>query len=127
MDPISEGKFTDAIYNCFDNSTVIMIARRLSNIKDFDNIFVLDNGEIVESGTHIELMKIYYVQILRMQELYTESVTVIAILSPNAIWQANTKLKLILHLISIQRRQLCLEQAKHPISSYTVTIRQLNR
>ena len=62
MDPISEGKFTDAIYNCFDNSTVIMIARRLSNIKDFDNIFVLDNGEIVESGTHIELMKIYYVQ-----------------------------------------------------------------
>ena len=57
LDPISEGKYIDAIYNSFDDSTVIMIAHRLSTIRNFDNILVLDNGRIVESGTHDELMK----------------------------------------------------------------------
>lgn len=37
--------------------TVLMIAHRLYSIQDADCIFVLDNGQVKESGTHIELMK----------------------------------------------------------------------
>ena len=38
-------------------STVVMIAHRLSTMMNFDKIYVLNNGTIVESGTHKDLMK----------------------------------------------------------------------
>ena len=39
------------------NRTTILIAHRLSTVKNADKIFVLENGEISESGTHMELLK----------------------------------------------------------------------
>ena len=63
LDPISEEKYIDAVYNSFGESTVVMIAHRLSTIRDFDNIIVVDEGNIIESGSHEELMKkkgLYY-------------------------------------------------------------------
>ncbi|MFR1517946.1 MAG: ATP-binding cassette domain-containing protein [Clostridia bacterium] len=77
LDPISEGKYIDAIYNSFDDSTVIMIAHRLSTIRNFDNILVLDNGRIVESGTHDELMKkhgMYYTMFMNQAKGYEDDV-----------------------------------------------------
>ena len=39
----------------FKNRTVIIVAHRLSTVKNADKIIVLDNGELVEEGTHNEL------------------------------------------------------------------------
>ena len=38
------------------NKTSILIAHRISTIKNADRILVMDNGEIVEQGTHTNLM-----------------------------------------------------------------------
>jgi len=38
------------------NKTSIIIAHRLSTVMNADKIFVLDKGEIVESGSHVELI-----------------------------------------------------------------------
>lgn len=41
--------------NFFSNRTVFIVAHRLSTVKEADNIIVLEEGCIVESGTHEEL------------------------------------------------------------------------
>ena len=46
-----------ALKNYTDNSTVIIVAQRVSTIMNADQIFVLDNGEIVGHGTHKELLR----------------------------------------------------------------------
>ena len=56
LDPLSENRFIDATYKSFDNSTLIMVAHRLSNIRNFDKILVVDNGQLVEFGNHDKLM-----------------------------------------------------------------------
>ena len=52
------------------DTTTIIIAHRLSTIQDCDNIFVLDRGQVVESGTHTELVELggQYSDLLRMQQ-----------------------------------------------------------
>ena len=45
-----------AIDNLMQDRTVFVIAHRLSTIQNADLIVVLNNGEIVETGTHDELM-----------------------------------------------------------------------
>jgi len=40
----------------FQNKTVVVIAHRLSTVKNADNLIVLDNGEIVEVGNHTSLV-----------------------------------------------------------------------
>ena len=46
-----------AIDSLTNNKTVIMIAHRLKTVKNCDNIFVINEGKIVQSGTHDELIK----------------------------------------------------------------------
>ena len=51
-----EEKIWKAIYKIAENKTVIVISHRLANVKNADTIYVLDKGNIVESGTHRDLM-----------------------------------------------------------------------
>ena len=62
-----------AIRENFENKTVLMVAQRISTIKDADKILVLDNGTIVGQGKHAELAKdcFVYQEILKSQS-YSE-------------------------------------------------------
>jgi subfamily B ATP-binding cassette protein MsbA len=57
LDTESERLVQDAIINLMKNRTSIVIAHRLSTIKHADLILVIDEGRIVERGTHNELIK----------------------------------------------------------------------
>jgi subfamily B ATP-binding cassette protein MsbA len=71
LDTESERLVQDAINNMMENRTSIVIAHRLSTIRHADEIIVLQKGEIVERGTHDELMKRegYYHRLVMMQEV----------------------------------------------------------
>lgn len=56
LDSISEKIIQESLHKLIENKTVIIIAHRLSTIKDVDRIIVLEKGEIIESGSHDELI-----------------------------------------------------------------------
>ena len=56
LDAQSEALIRDALGKAEKGRTTITIAHRLSTIVKADRIFVLDQGSIVEAGTHAELM-----------------------------------------------------------------------
>lgn len=57
LDMATESKLQTAIKNRMKDSTVILIAQRISAVMDADQIIVLDHGEISGIGTHEELLK----------------------------------------------------------------------
>ena len=57
MDPENEEKMNAAIAEIVKDKTVIVIAHRLSSIKNADKICVLKAGNLIAEGTHVELMK----------------------------------------------------------------------
>jgi ABC-type multidrug transport system fused ATPase/permease subunit len=56
VDPYTELYIQDALKKLLENRTAIIIAHRLSTVRMADEIVVLDKGNIVEQGTHQELM-----------------------------------------------------------------------
>ncbi|HBG40384.1 MAG TPA: ABC transporter ATP-binding protein, partial [Porphyromonadaceae bacterium] len=57
LDVINERKIVDALNGAFKDRTVIVVAHRLSTIRNADQIVVLDKGFIVEIGNHDTLME----------------------------------------------------------------------
>ena len=57
LDNKSEAIVQQAIDNLMKDRTVLVIAHRLSTVKNADTIFVINNGEIVERGSHEELLE----------------------------------------------------------------------
>jgi ATP-binding cassette, subfamily B, bacterial MsbA len=71
LDTESERLVQDAIYNLMENRTSLVIAHRLSTIKHADEILVMQKGEIVERGTHEELIAMsgFYKKLVDLQEV----------------------------------------------------------
>jgi len=69
LDTQSERKIQAALDQLMKNRTTLVIAHRLSTVEGADSIIVLDNGRIVESGTHRELLDRngQYAALYRMQ------------------------------------------------------------
>lgn len=57
LDAVTEKAVQETIERYSRDMTTIIIAHRLSTIRSCDKIFVMENGRIVESGTHQELMQ----------------------------------------------------------------------
>ena len=57
MDPENERELMEAIDALTAEKTVILIAHRLKTVRHADQILVVDKGQIVQQGTHDELME----------------------------------------------------------------------
>lgn len=57
LDSISEQAIMDTIFTKIHGKTVIMVAHRLSSIKNCDKIFVFNSGSLVEEGSHASLLR----------------------------------------------------------------------
>lgn len=67
VDTHTEKQVFEAFYSIMEVKSAIVIAHRLSTIKKADKIVVLNNSQIVETGTHNELMEKngYYYKLIK--------------------------------------------------------------
>jgi ATP-binding cassette, subfamily B, bacterial len=74
LDSKNEKLIVENINNYFKEKTMIIVAHRLSTVKNADQIIVLDNGNIIEKGNHNDLIKLkgkYFELIQNQLELGT--------------------------------------------------------
>lgn len=72
LDANNEKEIMEHLHKFYEGKTVVVVAHRLSTVKDTDNIIVLDKGHIAEEGTHQELTArqgIYYQLVKNQLEL----------------------------------------------------------
>ncbi len=69
LDPMKENSLAKYIMHGTGNATVILISHRLSDVKDADKILYVENGQILESGTHRELIDLNgkYCELFKLQ------------------------------------------------------------
>jgi subfamily B ATP-binding cassette protein MsbA len=71
LDTESESQVQKAIKNLIENKTTIIIAHRLSTVKNVNKIFVIENGTVIEQGSHNELINdsVVYKKLYNQQNL----------------------------------------------------------
>ena len=72
LDATNEKVIMENLNEFFEGKTVVVVAHRLSTVKNADNIVVLEKGRVVEQGTHKELTKlrgVYYELVKNQLEL----------------------------------------------------------
>lgn len=69
LDAKNERVIVENLSKFYQGRTVVIVAHRLSTVKNADKIIVLNNGEIVEKGIHSELIKKngFYFELIRNQ------------------------------------------------------------
>lgn len=72
LDPIAEYNLNKNMLEKAGDATVIFISHRLSTTRDADRIYLFENGEIIEQGTHDELMELggHYSEMFEKQAHY---------------------------------------------------------
>jgi ATP-binding cassette subfamily B protein len=78
VDTQTEAKIQEALENLTRNRTTIAIAHRLSTLRSYHRLFVIDEGKLVESGTHEELMELKgtFHELVQMQQELSKIVAV---------------------------------------------------
>ena len=76
LDAISEATVREALGRLMEGRTTVVIAHRLSTVRGADKILVLDHGQVVEQGTHQQLLESggLYAQLVSAQMVGTASV-----------------------------------------------------
>jgi ATP-binding cassette subfamily B protein len=74
VDTTTEKRILNYLEKAMSDKTAIIITHRIYNLLDFDKIIVLDDGKIVESGTHDELIdsKGFYYELYEQQQMEEE-------------------------------------------------------
>jgi ATP-binding cassette subfamily B protein len=74
VDTETEEIILNNLYEISKNKTTIIVSHRISSIKNADTVIVLENGEIIQKGTHNELVNIegYYKELFEQQLLEKE-------------------------------------------------------
>jgi ABC-type multidrug transport system fused ATPase/permease subunit len=69
LDPHNEAMITQTLRDLKRQRTIILVSHRLSTVIDCDQIFVMDEGRVVERGTHKELLAVHglYAEMARQQ------------------------------------------------------------
>lgn len=72
LDTVNEKKIIDNLNTFYQGKTVVIVAHRLSTVKNADNIIVMSKGKMIEEGTHSELIEkrgAYYTLVSNQLEL----------------------------------------------------------
>ena len=75
LDPIAEYELNRKIFSLAKETTAVIIAHRLSSIRDADRIYVVRDGTISKAGRHEQLMEqkgLYYEMVTKQAENYVK-------------------------------------------------------